>query len=289
MPPINDEMFEPLGAEIPAARRQPRINGEQQPSCGAYSLTAALAAHEVLPLEAGRRRLVFQTGETLRISEVLAGFSYHQTAQRFFNLTGVLNPKRVTAPGAQEPELQPSGGFNSPAALASIALGFGLEVRIRIHQCALASLGQMFPGEEERCIAAVGEDQIERIWIGGGDQFIDLPGDEQTQLICAATNSGLHWVARGSNGAFYDPSNGEVWDGEDWDLNNPAGFGGLHFNPIYQLTGLMLVLGPLPEAEPGPALEVLQAADPEILQAADPEQEQDPELPPEDEQRAQPH
>ncbi|MCP4884232.1 MAG: hypothetical protein GY908_10620, partial [Flavobacteriales bacterium] len=66
--------------------------------------------------------------------------------------------------------------------------------------------------------------------------FYSKPKEDETHLVCVSSEQGgLNWVAQGSNGCFYDPTDGSIsnmWDPKE--AGNSMG--------RYIFTGLWVVI-----------------------------------------------
>ncbi|NEY26833.1 hypothetical protein G4V03_01615 [Escherichia coli] len=158
-------------------------------ACGAYVLTAALAALVGWP---NNRQISY--GTQVRI--ILAQDTFAVAAGKVFAVTGILPPP-------DEDVVPPDGGYNSPAAMAKVACDFGLEVVINVTHAAYAVLGTLYPNELQNCLSVVGAEVLLNA------EYSNDIGESELQLLCVDNGSGgLHFIARGSNGLYYDPATG---------------------------------------------------------------------------------
>ena len=164
------------------------------------------------------------------ISETFVGDTFAELSQSAYAVTGILN-NAAGAP-AVVPELLAAGGvYNSPAAMAQVVRDLERpEPQINI-QPGAAGLLAMYPGEQARCTGVVG---LGNINVAAGNYA--PPGVNDTHVVCVATGGGgLHWVAQGSDGNFYDPGDGSV--NNVWAPVNAGDAMG-----AYTFTGLWMVI-----------------------------------------------
>jgi hypothetical protein len=201
----------------------------QANGCGAYALVAATGAFGNPPVVADTP--IAYNGNN---AELTPADTFPLLAGNVYALTGILNPSRLVNQAA--PELVDANGYNSPAAMAQIALTLGRQVNVNITQLGFEILDPLYPGEQERCTAVVGAGNVH---IGTAEAPVNYAAAQpgETQIICVQTNFGLHMVARGSDGNYYDPGNGSL--GNDWGDPDAGGF---FAASNYTFTGLWLVL-----------------------------------------------
>ncbi|EEQ10320.1 hypothetical protein ymoll0001_210 [Yersinia mollaretii ATCC 43969] len=192
---------------------QPPLSNE----CGAYALTATLAAFADWP-----ESTIITYQENTNVIHQSDDFIHAKN--KIYCLTGVLNPDG----GANVAE----GGYNSPAAIAAVAMDFSLKASVNITTAGLFALGELYPHEWSACEAVVGE-QNRHI-----DAVYTDPYDGQVQLICAVSGpQELHMLARGSDGLYYDPNTGIR--NNDW--GNPM-LSLFQQHSDYEFAGLWLTL-----------------------------------------------
>ena len=155
---------------------------------------------------------------------------YHKLSAAAYAVTGILN----NASGIPvSPELKASGNvYNSPAAMAKVALDFGKEVEINVQEAGLQVLSALYPNEKGRCEEVVGGSKVDA---KAGDY--SKPSGDQTNLVCVSVGGGgLHWVAQGSDGNFYDPGDGSL--NNKWNPKNAND----NMGGNYQFSGLWMVI-----------------------------------------------
>ena len=202
-------------AGIPGVN-QPAMTQNGPLNCGAYALVAAVGAHGVFPVAAPLPVPVplayadpvtgVATGAAINPAD-----NYQQLSAAVYAVTGILNNAPPGPGGAVVPELIAAGNvYNSPAAMAQVALNLGRNVQINVQAAGFGPLNALYPGAQARCIAVVGAANVN---VAAGPYA--APGAAATQLVCVSTallgaGGGLHWLARGTNGNFYDPANGTL-------------------------------------------------------------------------------
>ena len=68
---------------------------------------------------------------------------------------------------------------------------------------AYAVLGTLYPNELQNCLSVVGAEVLLNA------EYSNDIGESELQLLCVDNGSGgLHFIARGSNGLYYDPATG---------------------------------------------------------------------------------
>ena len=209
--------------------RLPNIPHDEQLSqpagsnaCGAYVLTASLATLVGWPNN-------WQIGYGGQVRVILAQDTFAVAAGKVFQVTGILPP-----PG--EDIVPPDGGYNSPAAMAKVAYDFGLDVVINVTHEAYEALGALYPNELQNCLNVAGVEVLLNA------EYSNDIADNALQLLCVDNGfGGLHFVARGSNGLYYDPATGVR--SLDWGDPQLMTF---VINSGYAFSGLWLVLT-LPE------------------------------------------
>ena len=199
------------GGLAPAAMTQPAGSD----MCGAYALVAAVGAHGgVFPVAAAAPVPLAYADPVTGVATaaaINAADTYHQLSAAVYAVTGILNNAAPGPAGAVVPELIAAGGvYNSPAAMAQVAINLGRAVQINALAPGFAFLNALYPGAQARCIAVVGAANVN---VAAGPYA--APGAAATQLVCVSTallgaGGGLHWLARGTNGNFYDPANGTL-------------------------------------------------------------------------------
>ena len=185
--------------------------------CGAYALTAILAAFAAWP----ESTIITYLGNTDVISQ---DDDFVTAKSKIYGLTGILNPNggpNVIA-----------GGYNSPAAMAAVAMDFNHTASVSITTAGLFALGALYPNEQAACVAVVGPLNVHT------DANYAAPNEEQAQLICVVSGpQTLHILARGSDGLYYDPATG-LRD-NDWGDPTLAAF---EQDSGYEFAGLWLTI-----------------------------------------------
>lgn len=216
MPDIN--LQNPVFAAIPPGitinNQAALLTQNAANACGAYALVAAVGAFQTFPINAQ----ITYAGQNLpAISSTIAmANTFRELAAAVYAMSGILNPPpNVQPPQPPNPELMvpvppniyPINGYNSLAVLAAAAISLNRVPTIFATQAGFAMLSPFYPGEEDRCIAVVG---VENVHIGGRGATVvtyQAPTATQTQVIVVANvGGGLHFVARGSDGGYYDPA-----------------------------------------------------------------------------------
>lgn len=192
---------------------QPPFSNE----CGAYALTAALAAFALWP-----ENTIIAYGENNNV--IVQDDDFVSAKDKIYGLTGILNPD-----GGDNVA---GGGYNSPAAMAAVAMDFAHTVSVNITAAGLYALGALYPDEQAACVAVVGAANVHTDGV-----YVD-PADGQVQLICVFSGpQALHILARGSDGRYYDPATGVR--NNDW--GNPTAEQFEAFSG-YEFAGLWLVI-----------------------------------------------
>lgn len=208
-----------------AQMTQAQVNG-----CGAYALVAATGAFGNPPVPLATNITYNGNAQTL-----LPADAFPQLAAKVYALTGILNPAFPPIPA--NPELVPNNGYNSPAAMAQVALALGRAVIINITQAGYAALSPVYPGEYGRCVAVVGAPNV-HVGTAMAPVNYAAPMAGETQIINVDNGGGgLHMLSRGSDGNYYDPANGSL--GNAWGDPTLPGFNAASG---YTFTGLWLVL-----------------------------------------------
>ena len=187
-----------------AAMTQPNPN-----DCGAYAIIGAVGAFGVFPMAVPLAYQNAGPGVVNNNSAVAAPDNYHQLSAAAYIITGILNPPVGAVPVA--PELNGAGNsYNSPAAMAQVAIDLGRNPpQINTQAAGYANLGALYPGARARCEGVVG---VAHVSVTAGPY--SRPTNDFTHIVCVDTGAGLHWVAQGTDGNFYDPGNGtlhNVW------------------------------------------------------------------------------
>ena len=191
-------------------------NRAQNNLCGAYATVAALGSLGIFPVSQDVTLLrllqeedddINNPGVDLRAT-ISPDHDFHQLSNLVYTVTGILNPLPKDANTADPvpvvPELIAGGGYNSPAAMAWVAIQLGTRVGMGILKTG-SILQCLYPGEQGRCKQVIGENNINLKAV----QYAP-PKDNQINLVCVSSRSGLHWLAQSSNGAFYDPADGSI-------------------------------------------------------------------------------
>ena len=207
-----------------AAMTQANLN-----DCGAYAIVAAVGAHGVFPVNANPAYADAGPQAVNLNAAIALADTYPQLSAHIYSITGILNnADRMPV----VPELLAAGNvYNSPAAMARVAINLGRQVSINVQAAGFGVLNTLYPNARARCVAVVGAGNVN---ITAG--VYAAPGLAETHVVCVNTGGGLHWLAHGSNGDFYDPGNGTL--NNNWNPANtkdPMG-------PNYTFTGLWMVI-----------------------------------------------
>lgn len=180
-------------------------------ACGAYAIIGASGAFGIFPRVA---HLAYANAgpQAVNNNSAIALFdTYHQLSAAAYTITGILNNAIPNPPAAVVPELLAAGNvYNSPAAMAKVAMDLGRPApHINTQAAGFAHLNALYPNERARCNGVVGAANVN---VAAGAYA--APGAQFTHVVCVQViGGGLHWVAQGSDGMFYDPADGS--------LNNP--------------------------------------------------------------------
>ena len=192
-------------AGIPGVNQAAMVQANPN-SCGAYALVAAVGAFGIFPLKAvlsyadAGPQIVNNQSVTAILDD------YHQLSAAVYTVTGILSDQMPPIPVV--PELLVAGNaYNSPAAMAKVAMDLGrVAPQINVQAAGFLHLNAIYPNERARCIAVVGGGNVN---VAAGAYA--APGLNQTHIVCVqVVGGGLHWVAQGSNGDFYDPADGST-------------------------------------------------------------------------------
>lgn len=202
-------------------------------ACGAYAVIGAVGAFGVFPMAAPLAYVNGGPQVANRHAATALADNYHQLSAAAYTITGILNNAMPAPPAPVVPELLAAGNvYNTPAAMASVALCLGRPVpQINAQAAGYAPLNFLYPGETARCVGVVGAAHVNT-----AAGAYAAPAAGQTHIVCVHAGAGLHWVAQGSNGLFYDPGDGS--------LNNawaPVNTGD-HMGPVYTFAGLWIVI-----------------------------------------------
>jgi len=219
---------------------------EQTPGsnlCGAYALVAAVGAYgPIAPNTVLTYSFTAAAGRITLSRKTAALDPYRELGRKVYDVTGILNigpplPPPPLPPPAVVPELLENGNvYNSPAAMAKVAKDLGRAPRINALTDGILALGALYPGEQARCLTVVGAPNIKV------DHVSYDPPVAETHIVCVysgmAPNFNLHWLARGSNGLYYDPRDGTL--NNNWGGILPRGY----LAPIgpYFFAGLWIVI-----------------------------------------------
>ena len=177
-------------------------------ACGAYAIIGAVGAFDVFPLVAD---LAYANAGPEAVDNQSASAladDYHQLSAAAYTVTGILNDNIPNPPGAVVPELLAAGNvYNSPAAMAQVTMNLGrVAPQINVQAAGYVLLNTLYPGETPRCTGVVGAGNVD---VAAGAYA--APGANETHVVCVQVNGGgLHWVAQGSDGQFYDPADGSL-------------------------------------------------------------------------------
>lgn len=199
-------------------------------NCGAYAIIAAVGAHGAFPQAAALAyaNLGPQAVNNNANTNLLDG--YTQLSAAAYTVTGILNNNAAVIPVV--PELLAAGNVdNSPAAMAQVAMDLGRPApQINVQAAGFANLSAMYPNEQARCNMVVG---VGNVNVAAG--LYAAPGVNATHVVCVAVAGGLHWLAQGSDGNFYDPADGSL--NNAWapvNAGDPMG--------AYTFTGLWMII-----------------------------------------------
>jgi len=174
-------------------------------NCGAYAIIAAVGAHGAFPQAAA---LAYANGGPQIVNNnanTHLADNYTQLSAAAYTVTGILN----NAPGNPVvPELLAAGHvYNSPAAMAQVAMNLGRPApQINAQAAGFANLSALYPNERARCNGVVGAVNVN---VAAGPYA--APAANATHVVCVAVaGGGLHWLAQGSDGRFYDPDDGSL-------------------------------------------------------------------------------
>jgi hypothetical protein len=201
-------------------------------SCGAYAIVGAVGAFGIFPLVAA---LAYANAGPQIVNNQSATAilnNYHQLSTAVYTVTGILSNQMPPIPVV--PELLVAGNaYNSPAAMAKVAMDLGrVAPQINVQAAGYNFLNAIYPGETARCTGVVGAGNVN---VAAGAYV--APGLNQTHIVCVQViGGGLHWVAQGSNGNFYDPADGSI--NNNWAPVNT----GNAMGPNYTFSGLWMVI-----------------------------------------------
>lgn len=117
-------------------------------------------------------------------------------------------------------------------AQAAMNMGRPIPPLVKAQTAGFDQLVKLYPGERQRCNDVVGAANVK---VDAGDYA--PPSPDATHIVCVnVVGGGLHWVAQGSNGNFYDPGNGTT--NNAW---NPVNTGDA-MGANYTFAGLWLVI-----------------------------------------------
>jgi hypothetical protein len=201
-------------------------------ACGAYAIIGAAGAFGIFPRIANLAYA--NAGPQVVNNNAMTALpnTYHQLSAAAYTITGILNDNMAAIPVV--PELLAAGNvYNSPAAMAQVAIDLGRPApHINAQPFGFANLNALYPGERARCVGVVGAGNVN---VAAGAYA--APGLNQTHVVCVqVVGGGLHWVAQGSNGLFYDPADGSL--NNNWapvNTGDPMG-------PNYAFAGLWVVI-----------------------------------------------
>jgi hypothetical protein len=224
--------------QIPGLQQAGALQQNGPYDCGAYATAVAVGAFGVFPVNAGLAYATVMQGAqpvaVVRNANIAAVNSFPQICTAIYVVTRILNPPppdQVWGPVA--PELLVGGnGYNSPAAMAQVVVNLGRAApTINAQQAGFANLAGLYPGEQARCQLVVGQQNVN---VQAGQYA--APGANEVSLLCVEIGNGLHWVAQGSDGNFYDPADGVL----DHNWAAPAQTG----DPVgpYAFAGLWMVI-----------------------------------------------
>lgn len=224
MPNINlaNASFANIPPGITIANQVATLTQNAANACGAYALVAAVEAFPTFPRNA---QITYLGQNPLTISSAITVINtFPQIASAVYALSGILNPPPVPPEliPVAPPNIYPINGYNSLAVLAAAAIALGRNTIIYATLAGFAALGGFYPGEQARCIAVVGGGNVQ---IGTAIAPVNYqqPAPTQTQVIVVANvGGGLHFIARGSDGGYYDPGNGSL--GNMWGNPDLQGF-----------------------------------------------------------------
>ncbi|HTN17118.1 MAG TPA: hypothetical protein VL092_05525 [Chitinophagaceae bacterium] len=229
MPDISLANLAGIPGVNPAAMTQINPN-----ACGAYAVIGAVGAFNVFPMAVPLTYANAGPQPVNNASATLLADGYHQLSAAAYVVTGILNDAIPNPPAAVVPELLTAGNvYNSPAAMAKVAMDLGRPApQINAQPVGYAQLNFLYPGETPRCTGVVGAGQVNT-----AAGAYAAPAAAHTHIVCVQVHGGgLHWVAQGSNGLFYDPGDGSL--NNAWapvNTGDPMG-------PNYTFAGLWMVI-----------------------------------------------
>jgi hypothetical protein len=174
-------------------------------ACGAYAITGATGAFGIFPRVANLAYANAGLQAVNNLSATTLADNYHQISAAVYTITGILNNNMAAVPVV--PELLTAGNvYNSPAAMAQVAIDLGRPApQINAQAVGFANLNALYPNERGRCNAVVGAGNV-----AVAAPAYAAPAAGNTHIVCVTAGGGLHWVAQGSDGLFYDPADGSV-------------------------------------------------------------------------------
>jgi len=183
-----------------AEMTQPHAN-----DCGAYAVIGAVGAHGAFPRVAPLSYVNAGPQPVNNHSQTAVADTYSRLSGKAYSITGILNIPTGAVP--VNPQLLTAGSaYNSPAAMAKVAMDLGrVAPNINAQAAGFAPLSALYPGEQARCAGVVGQGNVN---VNAGNYA--APAANDTHIVCVHAGGGLHWVAQGSDGHFYDPANGSI-------------------------------------------------------------------------------
>jgi hypothetical protein len=207
------------------------VQPEGTNACGAFALMACLAAHHRLennePYHLEHRsahiipeniQVTLEIKANPQVNNALAKNLYGITAE-MVNIFGInLENNNIshidTVAQINGQNRNTVINYNTPSAIVDVALQMG----IASATLNLSTHGYQFL-VEQLCENVVNNEinfinNLEYGHVNRDINYYNAPAGQETQMILVANNAGgLHWLARASNGAYYDPANGNqhIW------------------------------------------------------------------------------
>ncbi|ROQ24196.1 hypothetical protein [Gallaecimonas pentaromativorans] len=216
-------------AWVPNVNQASMTQPEDSNQCGAFALVAAVGAFGAFTANTVVSYQNAGPGPVNNQETITTELDFTGLSQRVYNVTGILNHD-LPAP---DPELINGGDYNSPAAMAKVIADLGRpQPRVNVQQDGYQLLNALYPGETARCQQVVGAGNVNT----DAGQY-GAPANGETHIVCVNVNDGgLHCLARGSDGHFYDPADGTL--NNNWNPVNTGDAMGAH----YTFSGLWIVI-----------------------------------------------
>lgn len=168
-------------------------------ACGAYCVAACLDAFGRQPVAAFDLDYNVPGTAVRRHSIIPSHATRDVFGRQIYVITGLLdlNPALAGAAAAAQYRREPDF-YNAPSAMTWVARQLGSNVTVNVLPGVFAAVTAAFPSEQNMITAAGG--------VVNGAAAYAPPGANEVQLLLV--NNSTHWVARGSNGLYYDPADG---------------------------------------------------------------------------------